>query len=191
MNIFALDDDPAIAARYHVDKHVVNMPRESCQMLSTAVRLSRSASDIAEFESRTGLYLHKIAFPNHPCTIWARESMENWLWLQELALCLLDEHRFRYGLERTAYRALIRDMLKPKLPRSGKTPYALAVPDWLKEARLGGVLTYKVFYCNNKTHLFKWKNRRPPPWIPYNLLSNELKLKRSLGAKFPGGFHVA
>ena len=36
MNIFVLDKDPKQAAQWHVDKHVVKMPLEAAQLLSTA-----------------------------------------------------------------------------------------------------------------------------------------------------------
>lgn len=42
MNIFYLDRDPALAARYHCDKHVIKMILETGQLLSTAHRLLTS-----------------------------------------------------------------------------------------------------------------------------------------------------
>jgi hypothetical protein len=36
MNVFMLDHDPLLAAKYHCDKHVVKMVVETAQMLSTA-----------------------------------------------------------------------------------------------------------------------------------------------------------
>ena len=39
MNIFYLSHDHAQCAQWHVDKHVVKMILESCQLLSTARRL--------------------------------------------------------------------------------------------------------------------------------------------------------
>lgn len=39
MNIFYLDSDPVASARFMCDKHIVKMPLESAQMLSTAHRL--------------------------------------------------------------------------------------------------------------------------------------------------------
>ena len=39
MNIFELHTDPVTCAKMHVDKHVVKMPTEYAQMLSTAHRL--------------------------------------------------------------------------------------------------------------------------------------------------------
>lgn len=39
MNIFVLNSDPRIAAQEHLDKHIVKMPIEYAQLLSTAHRL--------------------------------------------------------------------------------------------------------------------------------------------------------
>ena len=39
MNIFYLDDDPIQCAKWHVDKHIVKMITEYCQLLSTAHRV--------------------------------------------------------------------------------------------------------------------------------------------------------
>ena len=36
MNIFVLDRDPELAAKYHCDKHVVKMVLESAQMMCAA-----------------------------------------------------------------------------------------------------------------------------------------------------------
>ena len=38
MNIFYLDTDPELSAKYHCDKHVVKMILEYGQLLSTAHR---------------------------------------------------------------------------------------------------------------------------------------------------------
>ena len=39
MNIFYLDEDPVKSARAHGDKHIVKMPLETAQMLSTVWHL--------------------------------------------------------------------------------------------------------------------------------------------------------
>ena len=39
MNIFFIDRDPVLAARYHCDKHVPKMIVEYAQLMSTAHRL--------------------------------------------------------------------------------------------------------------------------------------------------------
>lgn len=89
MNIFILDESPAKAAEYHADKHVVKMIVEHNQMLSTAVILAGGPSE--------GLY--KIAHKNHPCTVWTRESRENFIWLCDLTVNLFKEYGKRYGKE--------------------------------------------------------------------------------------------
>ncbi len=73
MNIFVVDEDPVIAAKNLCDKHVVKMIVEGCQMLSTVHRMHSSHVIYAPVE------LYKESFRNHPCTIWARESTENYM----------------------------------------------------------------------------------------------------------------
>ena len=45
---------------------------ESAQMLSTAVRVLSPDTDLS---------VYKVAYLNHPCTIWARQSRANFKWL--------------------------------------------------------------------------------------------------------------
>ena len=69
MNIFALDNDVKVAAQWHVDKHVVKMPLETAQMLCTARH---------ELGEKPESIPYKVAHKNHPCTIWCRNSSENY-----------------------------------------------------------------------------------------------------------------
>jgi hypothetical protein len=75
MNIFVLDQSPAIAASYHCDQHIHKMILESAQMLSTAMH--------TWYPHLSG-YLYKPAHPNHPCTIWISANKENAFWVAEL-----------------------------------------------------------------------------------------------------------
>jgi hypothetical protein len=63
MNIFYLDHDPALAAQYHCDKHVVKMILELGQLLSTAHRLQTS-STFMHIHVRRGNPVH---FDEHGC----------------------------------------------------------------------------------------------------------------------------
>ena len=54
MNIFRLDDDPAVAAYFHCDKHVGKMLIESCQMLAAAQHLLGGTAS------------YKLTHQNHP-----------------------------------------------------------------------------------------------------------------------------
>ena len=76
MNIFVLDTDLEKCAEYHCDKHVVKMILEYAQMLSSVVRLQ--GHDVG----------YKLTHKNHPCTIWARESLSKYNRLKRLTRLL-------------------------------------------------------------------------------------------------------
>ena len=69
MNIFALSNCPRESAKMMCDRHVVKMATESMQMLSTVL-------DYYNFDSP-----YRPVMLNHPCTIWARQSKDNYYWL--------------------------------------------------------------------------------------------------------------
>ena len=72
MNIFALDQCPMQSALWLDDIRKNKMILESAQMLSTAVRTLCPDTD---------LEVYRVAYLNHPCTIWARQSRANFRWL--------------------------------------------------------------------------------------------------------------
>lgn len=152
MNIFILDQNQEKAARYHVDKHVVKMPLETAQMLSTACR--KFGIDAP----------YKMAFVNHPCSIWARESLDNFEWLIELGLQICKEYTYRYNKIHKC-QSVINFFVKNKPPinKVGLTPFAQAMPQYLKN--IDAVKAYRKYYQCEKKHLFSWKNREKPCWL--------------------------
>ena len=70
MNIFYLHKDPRICAQMYCDKHVVKMIIESAQMLCTTHHILGAAAP------------YKKIHVNHPCTVWTRESIDNYNWLK-------------------------------------------------------------------------------------------------------------
>jgi hypothetical protein len=90
MNIFAVNEDPRLAALQLPDKLIPKMIVESAQMLSTAHRVL----DGDERADAKGLY--KKAYENHPSTIWVRKDAMNywWLWMHALTLCA--EYKWRF-----------------------------------------------------------------------------------------------
>ena len=90
MNIFAVNEDPRLAALQLPDKLVPKMIVESAQMLSTAHRV------LDGDERADMLHLYKKAYENHPSCIWVREDAMNywWLWMHALTLCQEYEWRF-------------------------------------------------------------------------------------------------
>ena len=123
MNIFALSKDPKESARQMLDKHVVKMPTESCQMLHTNALFNEfvdrygyepSLKRLKEYheeiqtvyigeEGDTTVFslpssnLMKPAMLNHPSTVWARKNIHNTMWLFEHAIALCVEYTNRYG----------------------------------------------------------------------------------------------
>jgi hypothetical protein len=89
MNIFFLDYDPALAAKYHFDGHVVKMVLESLQILCTVLRQYRPR---LEHEC-----LMKATHQHHPCVKWAGASFENYSWLVKHCEALFKEYTKRYG----------------------------------------------------------------------------------------------
>ena len=90
MNIFAVNEDPRLAALELPDKLVPKMIVESAQMLSTAHRV------LDGDERADMLHLYKKAYENHPSCVWVREDAMNywWLWMHALTLC--QEYRWRF-----------------------------------------------------------------------------------------------
>lgn len=156
MNIFVLDENPVLAAQYHCDKHVVKMITESAQLLCSTYYYTDEGKDVP----------YSLSHKNHPCSIWARESKENWLWLLSLGLCLYEEYRFRYGdRQHSAGKVLLWCYEnQPTLKSKGITQRPLCMPDKYKFGR-SAVLCYRRYYIGDKRKLFEWTKRDVPYWI--------------------------
>ena len=152
MNIFVLDTDIPTCAAYHADRHVVKMILESAQMLCTAIN------------QHGGRAPYKSTHIKHPCTLWAGESMSNWLWLKDLGLALHEEYQFRYETTKVHRSAeVIQTLVAPPIPDLGLTPFAQAMPD---EYKVPGdaVEAYRRFYMGEKHSFASWTRRPTPPW---------------------------
>lgn len=154
MNIFVLDWDVKKCAQYHNDKHVVKMILETAQLLCGAHHMTNSPYEIP----------YKLSHKNHPCSIWVRESIDNYLWLCELGLELCDEYRYRYGKRHKSLDIIEWCVVhKPKLSNKGFTLPALAMPDQYKTKDI--VESYRNYYIGDKKVFSKWKNREEPYWF--------------------------
>ena len=154
MNIFVLDEDPARCARFHGDRHVVKMILESAQMLCTVLWESGLEAP------------YKPTHHRHPCTLWAGDSLDNWLWLRRLALALNREYRYRYrkGSDHMSARVVM-GLSKPPLARTGMTPHAQAMPE-IYRVQGDAVAAYRRYYVAEKAAMATWTRRRRPPWFP-------------------------
>jgi hypothetical protein len=94
MNIFVTDSCPVKSAQYLDNKRKVKMALESTQMLATALNVHGIT---------TG---YKTAHLNHPCSIWARQSKQNWIWLWEHAVALCSEYKRIYNKDHACMKML-------------------------------------------------------------------------------------
>jgi hypothetical protein len=154
MNIFVLSQNPRIAAEYHCDKHIVKMPTESGQMLSTALII----------HGQEGYW--KPCHAKHPCTIWAAENRSNFIWLVELGLELCKEYTHRYGKVHGASKAIeYAANYINTIPNGQPTPFALAMPEHYKCA--DAVTSYRAYYMGEKASFATWKTEKPDWFAPH------------------------
>ena len=152
MNIFVIDQDPKTAAQQLCDKHVVKMILESAQMLCSAYP--------------NGDAPYKRAFYNHPCTIWARESQENYEWLLDHAYAMCQEYTRRYGKVHKSIYAIEwcgKNYVKLRLPQKGLTKFAQAMPEQYKNKC--SITAYRSYYNGEKAGFATWKTRKSPKWF--------------------------
>lgn len=183
MNIFVLDYDPVRCARYHNDKHVNKMILESAQMLSTALHMSGIKW------SQAYLPTHK----NHGCSLWARESLSNWLWLRELVFALSDEFNWRFD-RKSPHKSIkvVESLPLPAIPDRGLTSFYQAMPTKYQKIDSLTHLAYRQYYNWEKriwhqrkrngtviVHEHTWTKRGQPDWWRS---IDEIRLRRAINS---------
>lgn len=155
------DLNPWIAAQNLCDKHVVKMVLETTQILSTvAYRYG-------------GTYVpYKPTHKNHPCTLWAGETMGNWLWLLQHGLGIANAYLDRYGKVHNCHELLDKlyeqAMKGAGIPSTTDfdeiTPFAQAMPEKYKHKDV--VQAYRAYYIGEKAYFAKWRYCDSPEWWP-------------------------
>lgn len=153
MNIFVLDENTNLAAQYHCNKHCVKQILETAQLLCNSHHLCGNKNAP-----------YKLTHKNHPCSVWARKTVNNYIWLVNFGTSLCKEYTYRY--ERIHKCQAIIEWCKqniPDLPDGKITRFAEAMPNQYKSTN--PVNSYRYYYANEKRHLFQWKKRKEPWWI--------------------------
>lgn len=158
MNIFYLDKDFKICAKYHCDKHVVKMILESAQLLCNVY-------DIAPY---------KKTHINHPCSKWVKSSISHYNFLYNLLENLLNEYTKRYKKIHKTYEVF--NWLKnnnPNLKDLGFIDPPQCMPDKYKQKDT--VMAYRNYYNFEKSKFAKWKNSEIPSWfINHSINPNQI-----------------
>jgi hypothetical protein len=165
MNIFFLSLNPKEAARLHCDKHVVKMILETAQLLYSSHWMLNPEG------LRENAY--KIAHKNHPCAIWVRTSLSNYMWLASLGWWLCKEYKHRYGEDKIHKTEQHIIWLLNNPPKGilcyGFTMPALAMPDEYKKDDV--VESYRLYYIESKLKkrgIVKYTKREWPDFLLIN-----------------------
>ena len=153
MNIFYLDEDIEVCARYHVDAHVVKMILESAQMLCTAAHVHGMSVP------------YKPTHLNHPCVIWAAASEDNWVWLRALMTALNKEYQYRFEHQKPHQSMVaLQSLSKPSILSRGLTERPQVMPEAYK---IPGhpVQAYRAYYASEKRHILRYTKRTTPSWM--------------------------
>jgi hypothetical protein len=160
MNIFATTICPIASAQALDDKRVVKMILETAQLLCTTV----------DHFNYTFSGIYKPTHKNHPCTVWARTSPHNYIWLAVHGVALCDEYSFRYGKQHKSRDVIevCTEMgweLEPHFPLAAQTEFANCTP----YKSMDDVCAAYRFYMLDKwietdIRYPTWTRRGPPKW---------------------------
>ena len=163
LNIFVTNESPVLSAQVLPDKHIVKMPLECCQMLSI-VASKEWGHDYGHLPRKDGTpyKTEKGAFRNHPCTIWANESIDNAAWLIAHGISLCEEYEHRYNKIHSCYYTLVDALFMfPSGMPHNHTPFVRAMPDEFKQDTSIDTLTAYKMYISSK------------PWVASNYLRDQ------------------
>ena len=176
MNIFYLHEDPIQNAKWHIDKHIVKMPIEYAQLMSTAHRLLDGEMYIGKtaigrnikrwrlHDEREDI-LYKASHINHPSAIWVRESIENYFEMYKLYMAVLSEFTNRYGKIHGSSKPSIALIRPPSnIPMVKGTQLPQCMPEICK-VKNNPILAYRNYYIVEKNSFASWKNREIPEWF--------------------------
>ena len=181
MNIFVLDKDPSLAAKYHCDKHCVKMILEAGQMLCVAHwvgalrSMDKEISDFKRVREAKAFAIENansslippwtLTHTRHPCTIWTSENTENYSWHVRLMRALLDEYTMRY--EKIHKSETVYDWLSSKTPHGMINAKMSAHPQCMPEdckVPNDPVAAYRNYYHQHKAYMAKWNKGATPHW---------------------------
>jgi hypothetical protein len=181
MNIFLLSECPVEAAKFQCDKHVNKMALESAQMLCTVHRMLDGRYEVRRSKSGRKLdywvlsderenVFYKPVHPNHPCTVWTRETAGNYMWHYRHFIALCEEYTRRYSRIHACQEKFEESLshLPLNIDHTTKvTEFPLAMkanPECMFEG--DPVRSYRAFY-QTKQDRFKmvWTKSQIPDWF--------------------------
>ena len=188
MNIFILHWRQRKAARWHLDKHVVKMLLETCQLLYTAhwvlfypllrecksaIALSKTQKQLEVPEymwsapiSKSGEIGYRPCHIWHPCQKWTRVCSGNYLWLAKLGIELAKEFQFRFKKEHSCTKHIkwLNDNLPLNIKMFPRRGFPIAMDIEYKISK-DPIVCYRNYYRKGKKDLIKYTGRELPHWL--------------------------
>jgi len=165
VNIFAVNNDPRLAACDLPDKLIVKMPTESIQLLTPWAFNTHKVY----IQKPDGTNYGTKGFAHHPCAKWLYESPANVVWLWIHAYEMAKEYQRRYGREHGVLFAL--SQLDAVLSEhydvetihwSDRTDFPQAMPEEFKVP--GDAVTAYRNYINGYKGYAEWRYSEKPDW---------------------------
>jgi hypothetical protein len=167
MNIFFLDKDPILAAKYQCDAHVVKMIVETAQILSTAQHILTDEPLKIDEAS-----IYRITHKHQPVSVWCRSNCANYGWTCRHGLALCQEYTYRYGKKHKSQDVI--EYCYTNYPmklsiESEISPPAQVMPEIYQDESTidGAVRAYRKYYKEFKLHTMRcrWTKREKPEWL--------------------------
>ena len=175
MNIFVTDDNPIKAAQDLCDQHVRSkMQIEGAIMLAHAFpqevldhpSTPRTASGRPRRRGK--------GYFKHQCSIWARETVDNFMWLVDHTLQMFDERDYRWPnskehFTKTFIEWCSKNLHNTILTETGLTPYAIAINTDCECRKLSdfdslsAIEKYRAYIRMDKPFA-TWTKRNKPEW---------------------------
>jgi hypothetical protein len=183
MNIFVTNEDPVLAARDLCDKHV-----RSKMQIEGAIMLAHAfPQEILDHPSTPRTKTGKPrrsgkGYSKHQCSIWARESKDNFMWLVNHTLEQFEERMYRWpnSTEHFTKDFIVwcsKNLHNTTIQKSSLTPFAVAISDDCTCRKiipnfnnLSVVDQYRAYIIYDKDFA-TWTKRESPNW--YNQLQSD------------------
>jgi hypothetical protein len=176
MNIFVTNEDPIIAAQDLCDKHV-----RSKMQIEGAIMLAHAfPQDLLDHPSTPKTKSGKSrksgkGYAKHQCSIWARETRDNFMWLVEHTLEQFTERMYRWPSSNEHFTKEFivwckENINNTTITKTGLTPFAVAINEECLCRKLPNfeklpvVEKYRSYIANDKPFAV-WSKRSQPVWF--------------------------
>ena len=175
MNIFCTDDDPIQAASDLCDQHV-----RSKMQIEGAIMLAHAfPQEVLNHKDCPRTKLGKPrksgkGYYNHQCSIWARESRDNFMWLVFHTLRMFRERDYRWPGSRPHHTKEFiewcgKNVHNTTIAGRKRTPFAVAISDnceCRKNPNFDNLSTIEQYreYIRKDKPFATWTNRKKPTW---------------------------